>query len=34
MQEPLPMNDGNYIMAGIVAKNYESPGNPAAVAIR
>jgi len=33
MQEPLLMNDGNYIMAGIVAKKPDIPGNPAAVAI-
>ena len=33
MQEPLLMTDGNYIMAGIVAKDFNNPGNPAAVAI-
>ena len=33
MQQPLPMDDGNYIMAGFVAKDLIHSGNPAAVAI-
>ena len=33
MQEPLPMDDGNYIMAGFIARHPKHPGNPAAVAI-